>query len=174
MDDGAETVDFSEWLTRLLPELRGVARRLTSNAADAAELVQNTCLRALNKRQLFVKGASDGMRKWLTRIMTNLYYDLVRKSRFEKLLGEMDDVVAPDPTPPAWTRVSDEEVTAAVERLGLPLRSTYHLFAVEQYSYTKISEHLRIAPSTVATRIFRARAHLRKTLGVEEALHEAA
>jgi len=174
MDDSAERDGFSEWLTGSLPDLRKVAARLTPNTAVAADLVQDTCLRALNKKQLFVHGAGDGMRRWLARIMTNRYYDLVREQRFERLFGELDDVPSPDLSPAPWKYVSDADLNAALGQLRPVLRDTYQLFAVERCSYAKISQRLCVPPATVATRIYRARASLRKSLGIERTLQRAA
>jgi RNA polymerase sigma-70 factor, ECF subfamily len=169
MKKDVEEGRFFEWLKRALPDMRRRAIQLTSNGADAADLVQETCLRALTRRDLFVWQSSEGLRRWLARIMINRHFDILRRRRFETLLPALDNVPAADTSAPAWTRISDQEVADAVERLPPALRQTYRLVTVDRRSPAVIAKRLRIRPATVASRVHRARACLRKSLAIEDA-----
>jgi len=61
-----------------LNELNGYARRLTGRTAEAHDLVQETCRRAIESRLRFTVGSD--MRAWLCCIMRNLYRDRIRRS----------------------------------------------------------------------------------------------
>jgi RNA polymerase sigma-70 factor, ECF subfamily len=162
----AET--FAEWIVALQPDLRRFGMRIAANSADAADLAQATCLRALEKRRLFAHGSRDDFRRWLTRIMVELHRDWRRNRTREVLLEQTDGIPAAETAPqPLWTRIGDDEVRHAIERLSLTLRDVYRLRAVERFSYAKIAVRLRIPMSTVATRMFRARIRLRALLDAE-------
>jgi RNA polymerase sigma-70 factor (ECF subfamily) len=161
----SDRVEFSSWLAQLQPSLRRLAARLAKNPVDAADLAQATCLRALEKRALFVRGSCEDLKRWLVKIMVNLHFDLLRKASRETPADWLDEVAAPEETPaPNWSTLADEEVRSAVEHLRPHLREAYRLFAVDRVSYATISTRLRIPVSTVATRIYRARVRLRATL----------
>lgn len=162
-----ENDQFATGLTRLQPDLRRQAARLASSAVDAADLAQATCLRALEKRRLFVRGSVDDLKRWLLKIMVNLSYDLHRKGSRETPVDWLEEVGAREsPLPPVWSTLADEDVNAAVERLQPRLREAYRLFAIDRVSYATISRRLCIPVATVATRIYRARAWLRATLAI--------
>ncbi len=157
---------FAEWVAFLLPDLRRLGMRLAANATDAGDLAQATCLRALEKRRLFARGSRDDLKRWLRQIMVNLHRDWRRNRTREVLLEQTDGIPAAETAPqPLWTRIGDDEVRHAIERLSLTLRDVYRLRAVERFSYAKIAARLRIPMSTVATRMFRARIRLRALLG---------
>lgn len=160
------SIAFSDWLTRLQPDLRRLAHWLTASQTEAADLSQATNLRALEKQTLFVHGSFNELRRWLTRIMFNLHYERQRGATREVLADWLDEVAAAtnETGPPVWLTVGDEEVAAAVEQLTPTLRVAYVLYAVDRCSYATISSRLQIPVRTVATKVYRARARLRETL----------
>ena len=62
-----------------LNQLRDSARRMTHNAADAEDLVQETMLRAYAGFNTFSEGTN--LRAWLFRIMTNTYINGLRRAQ---------------------------------------------------------------------------------------------
>lgn len=156
---------FGIWLERLQRDLRGIAFRLVRNAPDAADLLQATCLRALEKRHLFIQGTVADLRNWLIKIMRNLYLDGVRRGALEVLIDRLEDTAAPDPTPiPCWKMVDERALWSAIRQLSPALREVYQLLAIERLPYAAISSRLSIPIVTVATRVHRARACLRRIL----------
>jgi RNA polymerase sigma-70 factor (ECF subfamily) len=168
-DDGARR---DAWILACLPRLRIVARRLTSTRADAADLVQSTCLRALEKADHFVSGSPADFRNWLLTIMYNLHHDEMRKRRRERLSAELDDMpqdadgadaLEAEPAP-VWRLVEDGSVQDAVRALPRNLQDPYVMFAVDRLTYSAIAARLKMPLRTVGTRIYRARVRLRATL----------
>jgi RNA polymerase sigma-70 factor (ECF subfamily) len=163
-----------DWILDCLPRLRIVARRLTASRADAADLVQATCLRALEKADQFVSGSPSDFRNWVLTIMYNLHHDEVRKRRRERLSAELDDIPSDGPgdapdalaaePAPVWRLVEDGSVQDAVRALPRNLQDPYVMFAVDRLTYSAIAARLKMPLRTVGTRIYRARARLRATL----------
>jgi RNA polymerase sigma factor (sigma-70 family) len=156
---------FGFWLERLQRELRGMAFRLAKNGPDAADLLQATCLRALEKRHLFLQGSAADLRNWLIKIMRNLHLDGVRRRASEVLVDCVEETAAAETVPlPSWKMLDERALWSAIRQLAPGLREVYRLVAIERLPYATISRRLRISVTTVATRIHRARALLRQNL----------
>jgi RNA polymerase sigma-70 factor (ECF subfamily) len=158
--------EFEERLLASITRLEACARRLTNNPADAADLVQATCLRALENWHRFVEGSLTDFKKWVVTIMSNLHCDSLRKRQREVLSAELDehpDEAVADEIPP-WQAVTPASVAAAVSALPAVLHTPYVLYSVDHLSYAAIAKRLKVPPRTVGTRIFRARARLRVAL----------
>jgi RNA polymerase sigma-70 factor, ECF subfamily len=144
--------------------LLGVARKLCGNDADAADLVHDTYERALRAWDRYADRGN--LRSWLVTILHNLFIDRCRRTRRAPRTEAIDDleVAAPEPAaPPAWTHVTDQQVTAALATLPPEFRRVYELHAAGR-SYDEIAAELRIAKPTVGTRLIRARKRLKDAL----------
>jgi len=144
--------------------LNALARRLCGNDADAADLVHDTYERALRAWQRHA--GSRHLRNWLVAILHNLFVDRCRKARRRPLTEAIDllDLAAPEPSaPPAWSNVSDEQVSAALATIGAEFRVVYELHTHGR-SYAEIAAELNIPRPTVGTRLVRARKKLKDAL----------
>jgi RNA polymerase sigma-70 factor (ECF subfamily) len=142
--------------------LRAAARQLAPAAADAADLVQATVVRALEKRHRFVFLSEASLRGWLVAIMKNIHVDTARKARREVLkaaFAELPDSSGDDPTP-SWRLIEDDRLEQAVRALPPKLQTPYVLFTVDGLSYSAIASRLRVPFPTIGTRIHRARKQL--------------
>jgi RNA polymerase sigma-70 factor (ECF subfamily) len=144
--------------------LERYAYSLTSQPADAQDLVQETCRKALVAHAMFVPGTNVGA--WLRCILRNTHRDRIRHDRHEIPLTDLCESWASPVVEdqPFWNRVSDEDVDQALARLPPIYRSVYVLRATEGRSYHEIARALRIPEGTVATRLSRARRVLRRLL----------
>jgi RNA polymerase sigma-70 factor, ECF subfamily len=147
-------------LPQLLPRLWRFALRLTRNAGDAEDLVQRSCVRALERRLQWQPGSA--MLSWLFSIMHSIWLNELRSAqrRREASLdsGEgfaYDDVAASsgDPEQGLWYR----QVVMAVEQLPEAQRLVMLLVAVEGMSYREASDVLGLPIGTVMSRLSRAR-----------------
>lgn len=155
--------DFMWQLVESLPDLRGYARRLTGDTSDAGDLVQETCRRAIESRELFIAGSD--IRAWLCCIVRNLYRDRLRRLSREVLVADYDQSPAWAPERrPSWALVSDDDLALALASLQPQYHQTYVLYAVGGQSYQEIARRLHVSSSTVGTRILRARLLLREFL----------
>ncbi|MBK7534724.1 MAG: sigma-70 family RNA polymerase sigma factor [Myxococcales bacterium] len=144
--------------------LRGLARRLCGNQADADDLVHDTYERALRAWGRYMD--QGNLRSWLAAILHNIFIDRCRKHkrtpRSERI--EQLELAAVEPTPPPqWAQVSSDSVNEALATLGPEFRRVYDLHAAGR-SYEEIATELGIPRATVGTRLVRARRRLKETL----------
>jgi RNA polymerase sigma-70 factor, ECF subfamily len=159
--------DFSEYLDGLY----GYAIVLSHNRAEAEDLVQETCLRAL--RAIGRLRAGGSMKSWLFTILRNIWLNQIRRRRTapdwveldadEKRTNEPADS-AQDPLTSYVNRVEREQVRAAIQQLPVEFREIVILREYEELSYQEIAELLDCPPGTVMSRLARARAKLRDLL----------
>ena len=70
---------------------------------------------------------------------------------------------SPEPEP-CWSRLTVDDVHAALAQLDPEFRDVYRMQAFERRSYSDIATALGIEPATVGTRLHRARKKLREIL----------
>jgi RNA polymerase sigma-70 factor (ECF subfamily) len=147
-----------------MPAVQAFALRLCGTQADAHDLAQDCLERALRRFHTLAPGSNA--RAWMLTILHNAFIDRCRRRTAEKRADDIDahELSAPEPAePPAWTRVTAEDLHAAVARLDEEFRAVYRLH-VEGRSYQEIASQLGIPVNTVGTRLSRARAKLRTLL----------
>ena len=158
-------------LVAAIPRLRRYARVLTGDATRADDLVQETLARGWEKRRLWAAGTD--LRAWLFTIMHNVFVNqralAMRDAQNVSLDGDGD-------AGPAWqipvrapqqARVELQEVLRELARLPAEQREVLVLAAVEEMRYEEIAEILSIPIGTVMSRLSRARAKLRRTMGAD-------
>jgi RNA polymerase sigma-70 factor (ECF subfamily) len=162
---------FAEEAIGYLDTLYRGALRLTRDAAQAEDLVQDTYVRALRYQASYQAGTN--MKAWLFAIMRNLFWDRFKGGRPEDVSLDGDGEFAlydtlKDPTavPEAdvLNRIAAEEVVKAVERLPELHREVVLLVDVEGFSYKDAANVLGVPIGTVMSRLHRARRQLQKSL----------
>ena len=158
---------FEAFAAEHSPQLRAIALRLTGNAADAADLVQDCFERAFRNYDKLEPGTNP--RAWVVTILHNLFIDRCRRGRREPHKVAVEDVALAAPEPandpdPVWTQLTAEDLRRALEQLEPDFRDCYRMHALEDRSYKEISAALGIPAATVGTRLLRARDKLRKLL----------
>ena len=91
--------EFEREALNHLGSLLAVATRLTRNAAEGEDLVQDTLVKALRARSRFEPGTN--LRAWLLRILTNTFINRYRRDGLERALVEGPDA---DPLTDGWVR----------------------------------------------------------------------
>ncbi len=159
----------------LLSNLYTAAYRLTRNAADAEDLVQETFLRAYRGFHQFEPGTN--LKAWIYRILTNTFINSYRKKQREPQTvsdGEVEDwylysKMAEDGAEPSaeasvLESLPDEDVQEALSSLPEPFRIAVLLADVEGFSYKEIAEITEVPIGTVMSRLHRGRRALEKRL----------
>jgi RNA polymerase sigma-70 factor, ECF subfamily len=149
-----------------LPHLRslyGTAFRMTRNAQDAEDLVQETFLRAFRAFDRFVPGTN--IRAWLFTILHRVRTDAFRRSRRSPRTVELVDDGPAVPPPQDALAQGGEDLGRALESLPDVFRDAVVLRDVEEFSYQEIAGVLDVPIGTVMSRIHRGRALLRQALG---------
>ena len=78
-----------------LTALRAAARRLTRNAPDADDLLQDALVRAARSFHLFERGTNMG--SWAHRILTNTFINIYRRRMLERAFLDQPHMVADTP-----------------------------------------------------------------------------
>ncbi len=146
----------------LMRPLYGTAYRLTRNAADAEDLVQETYLRAFKAFGGYTSGTN--IRAWLFTILYRVRTDSLRKrGRSPQTVTLIDEGPGVAPAQDALAQ-GQEEVARALEALPEAFRAAVVLRDVQEFSYDEIATILAIPIGTVMSRIHRGRALLRQAL----------
>lgn len=145
-----------------------LARWLLRSPADAEDVVQESCVRALR----FIGGFHGGdARAWLLKIVRNTCYSWVRKNRPADLADEFDETLhsAGNPVENAelqlLSRIDSERLRSALEALPVAFREVLVLREIEGLSYKEISGVTGLPMGTVMSSLSRAREKLRAQLG---------
>lgn len=147
---------FVRELERHSDTLYRVAYSLLRNNADCKDALQDTALKAWEKRRALKE--ERYFRAWVIRILINTCYDTQRKRRRIVSLEEIPEpsVLPPDPT-----------LAMALESLPEKLRLPLVLCYSENLTYAEIAEVLHLSVPTVRGRLHRAKEQLRKELDVQ-------
>lgn len=148
-----------------------LALRMTGDADNAFDVVQETFIRAFAGVGSFDGRSSLGT--WLYRIATNEALSFFRRNavreRHLRVVAEQRD----EPADRQGGSI-DDDVSDALSKLSDYDRAVLLLKYQENLSYDEIAATLDCAPGTVASRLNRARARLRKTLDGYHKLSEEA
>jgi RNA polymerase sigma-70 factor (ECF subfamily) len=144
--------------------LYNVAYRLTGNDDDAYDLVQEALLRVRKGLETYQPGS---MEAWLSRIVTNVFLDEVRRRRrrpVEALPEDPERLLPSSPGADEATESLPDDVQAALRRLPEDFRTAVVLCDVVGLSYEEIADALSVPVGTVRSRIHRGRRLLRVAL----------
>ena len=134
----------------------------TGSKEDAEDVYQDVFLRLAQSATEF--SSQEHLKAWLLRVAVNRCHDVARlRSRRPAVPLDSMPFEPSDAGPP-----SPDEVRALWEAVGeLPesMRVVIHLYYQEGYSGKEIAGLLGLEPSTVRTRLQRARAQLKISLG---------
>jgi RNA polymerase sigma-70 factor (ECF subfamily) len=142
-----------------MDRLRKFALRLTRNTANADDLLQNTVLRAYEKRHLFEKGSN--VFSWTSKIMYNLFVsDYRRKVKFENQYDPEPILNKESAVVNQHDQMLVQEVGEAMSQLSEDHRNILVMVCVQGMKYEETAEQLCIPVGTVRSRLSRARSLL--------------
>ena len=161
---------FEDLVTEHEKGVYAIAQRMTGNAEDAADMTQETFIKAYNSLSSF-RGDSK-FSVWLYRIATNVCLDFLRsRSRKPTVSPSVED----DDGEETQMDIADESqspeqllergltrdaVRRGLKSLSPEYRQILLLREIQGLSYEEIAEALVLEVGTVKSRIFRARKRL--------------
>jgi RNA polymerase sigma-70 factor, ECF subfamily len=168
--------EFERLALPYLESLYNTALRMTRNAQDAEDLVQETFLRAYRSYHQFTPGTN--LKAWLFRILKNAFINEYRKRRaapveedfagieesFESRVDRGRATTIRNPEEEALARSLDEGVQRALAGLPEDYRMAIVLADLEGFSYKEIADILEVPIGTVMSRLYRGRKQLEEVL----------
>lgn len=174
----ADREKFAEQALEYMPALYSAAVRMTHNAADAEDLVQETYLKAYRSFGSFTEGTN--LKAWLYRILTNTYINAYRAKQRRPVESDLDDVedlylyrrlgaieqaqAGRSAEESLMEMFTEGEVRSALDQLPENFRMPVYLADVEGFAYKEIAEILDIPIGTVMSRLHRGRKAMQKSL----------
>jgi RNA polymerase sigma-70 factor (ECF subfamily) len=151
-------------LVALLPRLRRFAISLTRNVADADDLVQEACIKAIQSAASW--DPTQGLDRWVFRILRNQWISETRKRGVRLGEGQVDAAETDELRHEATGEhhLAMREIMGRLAALPSGFSEVLLLVAVEGYSYAEAAEMLNIPQGTVMSRIHRARQLLAEEL----------
>ncbi len=159
----ASDAEFRSELGQLLPRLWRYGLVLSRQKHLADDLVQATCVRALERAGQFTAGTR--LDRWLLSIMHSIWLNEVRSQRVRQGQGFVDaeQELSFDGETEAQDQVLAAQVIKRVNSLPEAQRETVFLTYVEGLSYKEAAEILHIPVGTVMSRLAAARLKLAET-----------
>jgi RNA polymerase sigma-70 factor (ECF subfamily) len=153
---------FDELLLRHDDRMRGLAFRLVADRHGMDDVLQDAYLNAYRGLPGFRPGSDFG--RWLYRITYNCCIDEIRRRKRSPLASGEEDEPAVPASGPGQSVSTTEAVRQALADLSPGQRVTVVLVDGEGFDHHAAAEILGVAPGTVASRLYRARTKLRRTL----------
>lgn len=168
---------FEEQALPFMDQLYAAAMRMTRNPADAADLVQETYVKAFQAFGQFQQGTN--LKAWLYRIQTNTFINIYRKNQRAPYQGTIDELEdwqlggAESLTQSVSTRSAEAEaidhlpdsaVKDALQAIPEDFRLAVYFADVEGFSYQEIADIMKTPVGTVMSRLHRGRRLLRDIL----------
>ena len=163
----ASNNSFRKNLINLQSNLMNFAYQLTSDHEAAADLLQDTTLKALDNEEKFTSDAN--FKGWVMTIMRNIFINNYRKTvRQATVVDTTEDLYHLNTSQESALETPDgsmtvKEINAILATFDEEFRVPFNMH-VAGYKYSEIAEELNLPVGTVKSRIFFARKRLRAAL----------
>jgi RNA polymerase sigma factor (sigma-70 family) len=158
---------FEQTILPHLDAAYNLARWLMRDENEAADAVQDACLRALR----FLGGLrGDDGRSWLLAIVRNACYSRLKRSVIRETETEFDDevhspeMISTNPEVLLERSRESETLRRALEELPEEFREVIVMRELEGMSYKQIAQVVGVPIGTIMSRLARARKRLQRTL----------
>lgn len=158
---------FRSELVNLQSNLLSFAYQLTSDREEAADLLQETTLKALDNEEKFTSDAN--FKGWVFTIMRNIFINNYRRTvRQATVVDSSEDLYqinsyqesaleSPEDT------IAVKDINNILKTFDADFRVPFNMH-VAGYKYSEIAEQLNLPVGTVKSRIFFTRKRLREAL----------
>lgn len=139
-----------------------LCRRYMSNDDDAADLMQDTLIRALEKIDTFHYSEEGSLLRWINRIAVNQALNTIKRKRWRWVRWdfEQQDNTA-DPREEEVEHIPQEKLLEWISRLPDIRRTVFNLYTFEGYSHKEIGTLLGISEKGSSSILAKARKQLK-------------
>jgi RNA polymerase sigma-70 factor (ECF subfamily) len=151
---------FSKLIKYHEKDMYRIAKAMVKNDDDALDCIQDTILKAYENIKRLEK--EEYFKTWLIRILINTCNNLIiaRKRNITYIeISEHNEEI---------TEFEKIEIKSVIEKLDDELRTLVMFYYYEDMTIKEMGTTLEIPEGTVKSRLSRARAQLKKLLGLEE------
>ena len=146
-------VDWEAFVLRYEAKLYRTALAILGSPQEAEDAVQDTFLKYLEKTPVFFNPAQEAA--WMTRVTVNRCISFLRSPWRQKVAPLPPELPAQEP---------EAQELEELYRLPPKDRAALHLYYYEGYSTEEMASILGLSPSSVRSRLARARAKLKLLL----------
>ncbi len=160
-------LEFSYAITQSTKALKPFAFRLTRDSDDAADLLQDTVLKAFIHREKFSEGTN--LKAWMYTIMKNTfitnYQKLVKRKTFIDTTDNLHFINSTQYTTrnAGEQKFAMDDIQKAISSLENTFREPFMMY-FNGFKYHEIADRLEIPIGTVKNRIHLARKELKDVL----------
>lgn len=167
---------FDRLISKYRERVFGIIYHLTSNREDAADLTQDTFIKAFQSIQRF--GGQSSFFTWLYRIAVNSTLSHLRKSRLRsffslervdsdepvsrEIIAALTDKTGVDRD--SYVRELQEKLNEAMQKLSIKHRTVVTLFEIDGLGHQEIAEVMNCSVGTVRSRLHYAKQLLQAEL----------
>ncbi|XZP59750.1 RNA polymerase sigma factor [Asticcacaulis solisilvae] len=159
-----DTTAVSVLVSRKLPKLLSLARRMLGDAIEAEDVAQETLLRTWKQAAVWVPGKAR-IDTWMHRVALNLCYDRLRRRRDT---SSTDDIELVDPAQSAPARIEADQtakqVRAAITALPERQREAIQLTYYQELSNQEAAGVMNVSVEALESLLARARRSLRTAM----------
>jgi len=137
-----------------------IALRYAKNTDEAAEILNDSFLKAFNKLQTYQQ--DKPFKAWLRRIVVNTSIDYYRSNKKFSADVELNEAYGMAAEQDVIDSLTAEEILQLLQHLPPQQRVIFNLFEIEGYPHKEISDILEIPEGTCRSALTRARARLKQ------------
>ena len=160
-------VEFNSRILKERISLKSFALSLTHNLEDAADLLQDTYLKAITYRDKFEE--SSNIKAWLFTIMKNTFINAYRRGvKTKQLISKGDDIALnrafkQNSYDHSDSRMNAKEIIKQIETLDDQYKVPFTRY-YNGYKYEESADEMKLPLGTIKSRIFIARKILMNAL----------
>lgn len=159
------SIEFNTAVIKSHSALRPLAFRLTRDAEEANDLIQDTLVKAFANKDKFTDGTN--LKAWLYTIMKNTfitnYHRLMKRKAYIDSTVQFSNVGDYTTDNAANTKITLDEIHASIDKLSYEYKTPFLMY-YKGYKYHEIADILNIPIGTVKNRIHIARKELKSSL----------
>jgi len=158
---------FEDVAFELSQPLTAYLRRMTGNAADADDILQETLMRIAAGLPQFEQRSS--VKTWAFRVATNVAIDFLRKAKKSNIFEFTDEEDGPifDEEDKLVLNEMNQCIRAVIDSLPPDYRAVMILYNLEDKTIDEITKICDITHATAKIRIHRAKKRLRNAMNRE-------